>query len=199
MGKFGKKNTSQKNSLMVICVVLGVVLALLIVIAVSLGQNKAPGTDETKGTMAGEMSGTDETKGTTAGETPRENELLVESITEQKDVVIVVTTYGTVKYPYAFSDLLSVEAETFDEYAVLEFSATIGDKVHKLYKLIFNGKEGMPIGTLQKNGETYVITAEFYEMNGVSDDGIITFNAAQETFNDVVNSLSENEGFTAAD
>ena len=185
MGKFGKKNTSQKNSLMVICVVLGVVLALLIVIAVSLGQNKTPGTDETKDT--------------TAGETPGENELLVESITEQKDVVIVVTTYGTVKYPYAFSDLLSVEAETFDEYAVLEFSATIGDKVHKLYKLIFNGEEGMPIGTLQKNGETYVITAEFYEMNGISGDGIITFNAAQETFNDVVNSLSENEGFTAAD
>jgi len=185
MATYGKNNSAQRNRLMIICVVLGVVLALLIVMAVCLSQNKTPGNDKTDDTTAAGTSGM--------------KELLVESVTEQKDAVLVVTTYGTVQYPYAFSDLLSVEAETFEEYAVLDFSATIDGAVHKLYKLIFNGEEGVPIGTLQNDGETYVITAEFYEMSGVSGDAVITFNAAQETFNDVVNSLFDNEGFTAAD
>lgn len=185
MTKYGNSNAAQRNKLMIICIALGVVLALLIVMVVCLHLNQTPENDKTDGTTAGETSGI--------------QELLLESVTEQGDAVLVVTTYGTVKYPYAFSDLLSVEAETFEKYAVLDFGATIDGTMHKLYKLMFNSEEGMLIGTLQKDGETYVVTAQFYEMSGVSGDSVITFNAAQETFNDVVNSLSENEGFTAVD
>ena len=44
-----------------------------------------------------------------------------------------------------------------------------------------------------------MVTAQFHDASGIDEDSMITFNAVQETFNDVVNSLFENEGFTAAD
>ena len=183
MGRFSMENCSQRKVLTVVGIAVGVVLALLIVWLACF--NKTPGTDSTE---------------STPGETTvyNGNELLVESVKEQEDIVLVNTTYVTVKYPYAFSDLMSVEAETFEDYAVLEFGAIINDTTHKVYTLYFNGEEGMPLGTLERNGETYVVTAQFHDASGVSEDNMITFFAAQETFNDVVNSLSENEGFTAA-
>lgn len=188
MGKYTSKRGLQRKGLMVICAVLAVVLTLLIGMLVHLIAGETPG-DQGHGTSTGPVS----------GEVSRLKELLVQSVTEQEDAMHVVTTYGTVKYSYAFSDIICVEAETFEDYAVLEFGAMIDGKVVKLYTLIFNGLEGIPVGTLQVDGETFAVTAQFNDGSGVSGDSMVTFYAAQETFNDVVNSLSENEGFTTAD
>lgn len=192
MGKYSKKVSKQRKVLTAVIAALSAVLVLLIIVLMCLGRGEEPEKVEpgtTEGTMAS----------TVAEEVSKVKELLVESVTERDDAMLVVTTYGTVKYPYAFSDLMTVEAETFEDYAVLEFGATIGGTVHKLYTLIFNGEEGIPVGTLLVDGETYVVTALFHDVSGIGDDGMVTFYATQETFNDVVNSLSENQGFTAAD
>ena len=124
-------------------------------------------------------------------------ELVVESVTPQGSDVVVATTYGTVKYPYAFSDIMSVEAKNFGSYAALEFSAKIGEKSYKLYDLLFNSEEGSPLGTLEYNGETYTVTAQFHGVSNIDDNHAVTFYAAQETLNDVASSLAENENFTA--
>lgn len=197
MGRYSKKVNSRWNVLTTVSVVLGVVLVLLIVLLVCLGSGKKPGVavpDSTESivTAPAQTTPTEETL-------PKMKELLVESVEEQEDIVLVNTTYVTVNYPYAFSDIVSVEAQTFEDSAVLEFGAIIHDTTHKAYALFFNGEEGMPVGTLLLDGETYVVTAQFYDASGISEDSMITFYAAQETFNDVVNSLSENEGFTAAE
>lgn len=192
MGKYSKKVSKQRKVLTAVTVALSVVLVLLVIVLMCLGRGEKPEKVEpgtTEGTMAP----------TVAEEVSNVKELLVESVTERDDAMLVVTTYGTVKYPYAFSDLMTVEAETFKDYAVLEFGATIDGTVHKLYSLIFNGEEGFPVGTLLVDGETYVVTALFHDVSGIGDDDMVTFYATQETFNDVVNSLSENQGFTAAD
>ena len=181
MGRFSMENSSQRKVLTVVGIAVGVVLALLLILLA--GFNKTPGAESTPGETI----------------VSNGNELVVESVEEQEDIVLVNTTYVTVKYPYAFSDIVSVEAETFEDYAVLEFGAIINDTTYKAYTLFFNSEEGMPIGTLERNGETYVVTAQFHDASGIDEDSMITFNAVQETFNDVVNSLFENEGFTAAD
>ena len=191
MGKYSRKVSPQRKILAAVSAVLVVILVLLIVWLIWLKPDKAPAVsvpDSTEGTVAAQ---TEETLS-------QMKELLVEKVTEQEDAVLVSTTYVAVKYPYAFSDIVSVETETFEDYAVLEFGAIIGDATHKAYSLIFNGEEGMPVGTLQHDGETYVITVQFHDADGVGEENMATFYAAQETFNDVVNSLSENKGFTAA-
>ena len=126
-------------------------------------------------------------------------ELLVESVEEQGEMMLVTTTYGTVKYPYAFSDLMIVEGKTYEDYAQLEFSAEIDEAMFKLYTLTFNGEEGIPVGTLQDGDKAYAVTAQFHDFGEADNDTTITLSALQETFNDVINSLSENKGFTAAD
>lgn len=190
MGKYSKKKkaTKQRKVLTIACVAASAVLVLLIVVLACLNQGKGP-----------ENVGPGANEDTMAGATSSVKELLVESVTEQGDAVIVVTTYGTVKYPYAFSDLISVEAETFADHAALDFLAEIEGEKHKLYTLTFHVEEGMVVGTLEIDGETYLVTAQFHGAAGLSDDSMVTFYAAQETFNDVVNSLSDNEGFTAED
>ena len=200
MGKYSKKASLQWKGLTTVCIVLGVVLALLIVLLVCLDHDKAPEMSMPENTEAAATTPTEEATEEITEAVPEGKALLVESVEEEEDTVIVVTTYVTVKYPYAFSDLMSVEAQTFEDHAALEFGANIGQTTYKAYTLYFNGsEEGMPVGTLQLDGETYVVTAQFHDVTGLGKDDMTTFYAAQETFNDVVNSLAENEGFTAAD
>lgn len=191
MGRYDKNVSAQRKVLTVACAVLGVVLTLLIMMLVRLNADKVP-ESQGSGTTADTVPATTEA-------VYQLKELLVESVTEQEHDVLVVTTYGTVRYSYAFSDLIIVEAENFVDHVELKFGATIDDEVRNLYTLIFDGEEGIPIGTLQVDDDTYAVTAQFHDVSGISEDGMVTFYAVQETFNDVVNSLSENEGFTAAD
>ena len=172
MGKYSKKNSFQLKGRLLVWVVPAVVV-VLVLCGIIIGR--------------------------AAGDGSPVRELVVESVTEQEDAMLVTTTYGTVKYPFAFSDIISVEAETFEDYAVLSFSTMIDGAEVKLYALQFNGTEGTPVGTLKVDGEKYVVTSQFYEANNISDNSMATFYATQETINDVLRSLSENEGFTAAD
>ena len=105
MENYTEKFTLPRYTLPIVTVVLGVAL---IVAVVWLSKDKAPG--GSAGMIHSEVK-----------------ELLVQSVTEDGDTVLVETTYGTVRYPYAFSDILIVEAENFENYAVLEFGATIDD------------------------------------------------------------------------
>jgi len=186
MGKYSKNSGSQQNRLMVVCVVLAVVLVLLILAAVLLGRGQRPGV-------------TADFTPETAGEKPQAKELAVQSVADQNDFVLVTTTYGTVKYPLAFSDIMSVEVEAFEDYAALTFNAMIDGAAVKLYAMQFNSEEGIPVGTLKVDGKTYEVTAQLYDATDISDENMVTFDAAQETLNDVIHSLSENEGFTATD
>lgn len=178
MGKYSKKSSFRHKGL-VVCIVLAVVLVLLIALVL-------------RGLFTGSAPDT-------AGDRSPLKELDVESVTEQEDSVLVTTTYGTVRYPFAFSDIMCVEAETFDDHAVLMFNAIIDGVLVKLYALQFNGTEGIPVGTLEVDGEEYAVTSLFYNENRISDNNMATFYAVQETFNDVLVSLSENEGFTVSD
>lgn len=194
MGKYSKRKAAkQRKALTATIAVASAILVLLIAVLVILGRDKAP--EEVVPGTTTEAPGAS----TVAGKVSNVKTLQVESVKEEGETVIVETTYGTVKYPYAFSDLVIVEAETFENHAVLEFKAEIDGTEYKLYTLIFNGEEGIPVGKLTVDGETYVVTALFHDVTGLSNDNMVTFYAVQETFNDVVNSLSENEGFTAED
>lgn len=177
MENYTEKFTLPRYTLPIVTVVLGVALLIALL---CLGKDKEPG--DLVPAAPVEVS-----------------ELLVQNVTVQDDTVLVETTYGTVRYPHAFSDIMSVEAATFENHATLEFTATIDDTTHKLYTLLFNGEEGMPVGVLRNGDERYVVTVQFHDANGISDNNMSTFYATQETLNDVLNSLSENKGFIAAD
>ena len=189
MGKYNKRKAAQQRKILTVALAgLSALLILLVIVLVGLNRGNKP--EEV-------VPGTTEAAAT---ELISNMKLLqVESTKEQGENVIVATTYGTVKYPYAFSDLVIVEAETFMNHAALEFKAEIDGQEYKLYTLLFNGEEGMPVGKLLVDGETYVVTALFHDVTELSGDNLVTFYAVQETFNDVVNSLADNGGFTAED
>lgn len=124
-------------------------------------------------------------------------ELTVDSIEEQGDAVIVTTSYGTVKYPYAFSDVIAVSTENEENSARLIFSVLIGTEEFPSYTLIFNGTEGILIGSVAIGGENSAVPVyvEFHEAGNLGEEMAGTFNAVQETFNDVLTSLCENGNF----
>lgn len=123
--------------------------------------------------------------------------LAVESVTEQGDMVIVQTTYCDVKYPFAFADLIGVEAEE----EKLNFVLQLSGEEHLLFAICFQEGEGIPLGTLAVEGKEEPVAV--WAQIGTADeaalgDNVSTYYAAQESFNDVLASLMENEGFTAA-
>lgn len=138
---------------------------------------------------------------TDAPEVPPIKELTVLSVEEQGDAVLVNTSYCTLRYPYAFSDLIGVEAVTEKDRAALKFTANISGAIVELYTLRFDHADGIPVGTLTVDGEdsSFTVTVVFAEAaQSLSQESLTTFYAVQETFNDVVVSLAENAGFTPA-
>lgn len=126
---------------------------------------------------------------------------LIDQTEDQKaQVVVISTSYGTVKYPFAFSDLIRVYAENQEDRAVLKFCAWLNNTEYPLYSLIFDGDEGFPVGELtRKDGTAISVTVQFFEADPAMDaDEMQSFYAVQETVNDVIQSLAENKHFTAA-
>ena len=113
-------------------------------------------------------------------------------------MMVVKTTYGTIQYPFAFSDLIRIETDTFEKDAQMVFSAFVGEEEVKLYTLYFNRAAGIPLGTLTVDGAKYTVTAEIHDLVYANEENRLTYQAAQETFNDVAMSLEENEHFQAA-
>jgi hypothetical protein len=176
---------ATRNGLIITCIVLLVVLLGLV--CVMLGLEAGEGLRKPNSSSS-----------SAAGVTVPVKKLQILSVEEQTDYMIVTTTYCAVKFPYAFSDIIGVKAETCGNYAKMDFTATVGENEVMLYTLFFNKATGIPVGTLMVDGTTYTVTAEIYDMDQINDEYRLTFQAAQETINDVIVSLGENSGFVAA-
>lgn len=130
------------------------------------------------------------------------DELVIQTVEEQGDVVVVSTSYCTLKYPFAFSDLIHVDAVTGESGAALEFTTVLEGVEADLFTLHFGGEGNHLLGTLTLGEEKKAVDVwvTFHEVSdALSSNYYSTFYAAQETFNDVVVSLAENENFTPAE
>ena len=126
-------------------------------------------------------------------------ELKINSVQEQENQVLVQTSYGTVCFPFACSDVIQAEAKNLGSVTALCFYAKLDRSTHKLLTLWFNRDEHIPIGSLLVDGKEVSVTAELFDVPFGLDQGERnTFLAAQECFNDVVVALYEIEGFTPA-
>lgn len=212
MGKFEKKMEGQekrKRGAQAVCIAaVAVILVVAGIVFAGFGrktdeptvptEQTQPAQQETLPTQEAETN-TPETDET---EAPARRELTVDSVVRQGETMIVTTSYATVKYPFAFSDLLSVVPVNQTDRAVLEFYAVIDGGEYLLFSISFDGGEGILLGYLTPEGEQQAmpvwgtIQAADPEMDA---NGARTFYAAQEMFNDVVSSLEENPGFVPAD
>ncbi len=122
--------------------------------------------------------------------------LIIESVEEQEDFVLMKTSYGVLKYPFAFSDILKCYPMTYEDSAKMEFCAEINGDEYTVFCIVFGESEGIFLGTAEIGEAKTDVYAEFYSPQGIEDDGVLkTFYAAQECFNDISVSLFENPGF----
>lgn len=131
---------------------------------------------------------------------PRMTPLQVESITQQETMMLVKTNYCAVKYPYAFSDLITVEALQEQSCQVLLFCVTLEGTQYPLFALRFGDAEGIHVGSLKlpETGESVEVWAQLYEADKlVKQNG--TYIATQECINDVITALEEDPNFTPAE
>lgn len=141
------------------------------------------------------------TETTAATQAPEKPQLTIDSIVEQGDMMVVTTSFCVVKYPFAFADLIQVEAVNNGETGELVFSAKLDLSEYRLFSISFGGSGDIPLGTMVLPGreEPAEVCATLYQIDeSLSADFVNTFNAAQECFNDVMFSLMECEGFTPA-
>lgn len=126
----------------------------------------------------------------------------IESINEESEWVTFCTTFGSFRYPYAFSDLIVVEAQGYNDYCELKFSFRNQNEIVSIYTMRFNSKVGSMCGTLTvPNSDLSVpVSVMFSELpKDFSEDEKRSFYATQETFNDVVFSWDENNNFEIAE
>lgn len=173
-----KGKTPDKKLFWIAGCVVGVV-ALIVAACIFLGGDKGPAVyDPERGPL---------------------KELTVGSMERQGETMVVDTSYGEVKFPYAFSDLIRVEAFNQGNQTALTFTARIGGQDEKLYTIWFNSPEGTAAGSMDlKDGEDPVtVTLVFYQPDAeLSEGDRTTFYATQETVNDVLASLEEGGNFT---
>lgn len=118
---------------------------------------------------------------------------------EHDDVVELVTSYCTLSFPYAFSDLVVEEVVDEDGRIAIDFYAALGGSKYPIYTISFSGEGEIPLGSIEVDGETFEMTAKFFEdAADLQGDDVISFHAAQETFNDVWHSLEANGNFSSA-
>lgn len=129
-------------------------------------------------------------------------ELKIESVSESGSWVIVETTYGEVRYPYAFSEVMSVNAISNDNSAQLQFATKIESTDVVVYTIYYNEEIGSKLGEFDLGGETGKVSVSvLFESasSSIPEDWLTTFYATQETFNDVLGSMCEDVRFTAAE
>lgn len=194
-----KKNKLDRILKTVLVACCGVMLGLLLAIGlllVGLGQmeENAPIDDD-------DTPKESEKKDEDAEKAPEFPELTLLEVTEQGDTVLVSTTYGQFEYPVAFCDLLVIREDNDSSCAQLDFFALIGEREAKLFTVFFGKEEGAPVGTLKLADweEELSVTAVFYDdTEGMDENSQFTYYAVKETFNDIVQSLEKNAGFTPA-
>ena len=129
-------------------------------------------------------------------------ELKIESVSESGSWIIVETTYGQVRYPYAFSEIMSVNAINRNNSAQLQFATEIDGTDIVVYTIYYNEEIGSKLGELNLGGEVgNVSVSVLFEAasSSISEEWLTTFYATQETFNDVFASLCEDVRFTEAE
>lgn len=131
---------------------------------------------------------------------PSDSGLTVESVEQEGELMVITTSYCVLKYPFAFSDLIRVTAENQEDQASLLFCAWLSNTEYPMYSLIFDGDEGVPVGQLTlEDGTTVSVTVQFFQADeDMEPDMQQSFYAVQETINDIIGSLADVEGFTAA-
>jgi len=180
MGKRTRKQNNRKGLVATIATLTVVLVALLLVFLFS----GRVGDDPT----------------TPAYEIPIKT-LTIESVEEQKSTMVVKTTYGQFSYPFAFSDLLHIEEENEISWSALHFYLYLQGKRYAIYSIFFNEGDGEPIGLIDLGDEwtETLVTVVFHSLpTGMNEEFERTFYATQETFNDVLVSLEENDSFTSA-
>lgn len=120
-------------------------------------------------------------------------------VEQQDDVMEVTTGYCVVEYPFAFSEVIQVALKETETGASLEFTASIRGQTAPLYTLWLNTEKGVPYGTVTVGGYTSKVNVETYDPTGLTEENKVTFNAAQETINDVLQSLQNRNTFTPAE
>lgn len=127
-------------------------------------------------------------------------ELTVGESTRRGETTVVDTSYLTVEYPYAFSDLIRVKAINQEEQTALSFCGFINGEEQELYTLWFNGSDGQTVGSfdLEDGKKPVVVTLAFYTPSAqLQGDDRTTFFAVQETVNDVIASMKKDPQFTS--
>lgn len=125
-------------------------------------------------------------------------ELVVESTEEKEDSIIVTTSFCQLRYPFAFADLIQIKEQNDASVSSLEFSVLIKNEMYPIFAVRFGEGEGIPLGSILVPGETEdrPVYAELYVPDEVAlGENANTYYAAQETFNDIVEALSENPNF----
>ena len=118
---------------------------------------------------------------------------------ENGDMIELVTTYCTLRFPYAFSDLVVQEVTDQNGRIAIDFYAALGGERYPVYTVSFSGGGDIPLGMLKVDAVTFEVSAKFHEDTAdLQGDDMISFCAAQETFNDIWASLEANENFTSA-
>lgn len=138
-----------------------------------------------------------------AGEQPQSSrselkELTVGQFVREQETMVVRTSYLDVAFPYAFSDLIGVEAVNEQTAAGLTFTVTINKETHKLYTLWFNSDAGETAGSfdLEDGYEPARVSVAFYKPDSrFKEDDRTTFFAAQETINDVLDYMAKDSRF----
>ena len=176
-----KKHTAfDRRKILVI--VLAVIFALLLVVALMLpdapqndgGATEAPTSGATA--PAGGMQ-----------------ELIIQSLKEEGDLVLISTTYGDFSYPFAYSDLLVIDTLTEKDHVALLFKVNLVDSIEPVFTLWINREQGTEAGALQVENRSYPLYVEIIPAREDLDPGCRqSFNAAQELLNDVLRSLEEN-------
>ena len=128
--------------------------------------------------------------------------LEIEVTSESGNLVVLKTSYGYVRYPKAFSDFITVEAVNYDGSSELQFFADLGGKKVPIYTIHYNIDAGIPCGRFRVAAVTdeVGVSVTFHEIpENISENWVSTFNATQETFNDVLASLADDPRFTSAE
>lgn len=179
-GKRAKQQKRGSKSLLIL--ILTAILAVLIVVALLIPKSTP---DHPTGTNS------------TTGLSAQMEQMVIHSIEEQGELVRINTSYGTVSYPFAYSDLITVDPVTETGRVGLAFQVNLNGNLVPIYTLWIHGDAGVICGLLDINGVTYPVRMEFMSVPENLDQGhLLTFYAAQETVNDVITSLKDNPNYS---
>ncbi len=186
-------NTKKIKLLTICCIVLAVAVVILTALLLcGNSKNEAP-------VVLASDSATEAAQVPNESYATAQKELLIYEVEATNDDILIKTSYGDMRFPYSFSDIIRVDAVSNDTTKALEFSVDLADAVYPIYTISFTDPEGMCIGSLllPEERKPYYVTVTLHAPDEtLQGDDLLTFQAAQETFNDIWVSMMDNDGFT---